>query len=406
MSTHNAMTLISPTDTVGQLYYTSCRYGLGQGHGFQVQARSEGISASDMGALVRGGLHTPPRAGFCPKAFRYFSLPSGAWAAQVSTYVGEDYSGREGNFFTHSLVFSPEHATTFILPDPLRLTLWEGWVFHPGPDTEPIGTLPSLSMELFNSLSHQGDASAKSLFPLLHDEALAGFIRANFFRQDILERLLTHIVEPNEVRTRLIVQDDADNAMYWIAALWHCLTEEERKTLSLSSYQGEPGNQFDIMATTPETRFDVLPAQVYTLCDLVQHVGIPEKTSEAAAARVRKLLARGLPLESLHQALQSHDNEASFALLRRLHAGRYDFANHMPWACTPLQELSISFIGTNPKRLCALLLMLTAKEGQAWLAHSLRLLPLGVLDEALPLLATIHEERYQSVQAWLSQNSD
>lgn len=79
-----------------------------------MKAASSGLDESTLTKLERYGLYVPPLS--CPVrpteteleqfpvALSFYRLPDGAAVLSRSTYVGQDYSGRFGNYFTHFLV--------------------------------------------------------------------------------------------------------------------------------------------------------------------------------------------------------------------------------------------------------------------------------------------------------------
>jgi hypothetical protein len=100
---------------VYQLIYTSCKKGLSSGAGFQTYSMSEGITGEERRELERYGLYVPPTNlpsqpgkeeidNLFPVALRFFRLESGRFGVSQSRYIGQDYSGRYGNYFCHALV--------------------------------------------------------------------------------------------------------------------------------------------------------------------------------------------------------------------------------------------------------------------------------------------------------------
>jgi hypothetical protein len=115
---------------IEQQIYTSCPHGEGYDRisGFQVKARSQGISNAVSRAILRYSNHyhmphhlrtleyqyyregkdLPPEfLAQLPIAVTYHQVDEDLYGLTRICYVGKDYSGRPGNFLAHSLVFPP-----------------------------------------------------------------------------------------------------------------------------------------------------------------------------------------------------------------------------------------------------------------------------------------------------------
>ena len=143
-----------------QTYYTSCENGLRGGKGFQINAASEGIEASALQEIERLGLYVPPVSAPSrptpeeiqkfPISLLFQRLNDGAAIMAQARYIGCDYSGRYGNYFTHSLVSN----------DPER-------------DLKEYGVLP---IELWGAHSWSTAESKTTSLPLLSNLQTAGIV--------------------------------------------------------------------------------------------------------------------------------------------------------------------------------------------------------------------------------------
>ncbi len=121
-----------------QSIYTSCKKGLKGAPGFQTYAMSEGITDDERREIERLSLYVPPTnlpgqpgkeeidAHF-PVALRFFKLKSERFGICRSQYVGQDYSRRFGNYFSHTLLlengFFPVYPVQACAAAPFRKSL-------------------------------------------------------------------------------------------------------------------------------------------------------------------------------------------------------------------------------------------------------------------------------------------
>lgn len=407
-----------------QLHYTSCRFGQGNGPGFQIRARSEGMDDNDVATLVRMGLHVPPdyagdhaqetRTVTCPPALRVFTLPSGKRAIQHSLYLGCDYSGREGNFFTHSLLFDQPQPGEH-LPYPLDLHGWLGWCLNAEPDAAPPEPLPLANI---CAVTPCGNSASSNPFSFI---GLARFLRASPVRLSRLERLVATVSLPQNVRKTMIIRDIASDLPYWIACIIRCLPHETAERLAYSTYQGEACCGLDIMGTVPGTALDHLPANTCTVFDFTQNimpdVGLPLASVHMARQAIRKLLGQSLPLDALPAILAVSPFATGVELMRLVHAARTELAlapfggltvgpvpknDKTCWHRPPLHNLGLAFAQHDVRRLHALLGILPPQESAAWLlacCETFRAAP--CTGEALHALGTSHPAQAQRLRALL-----
>ncbi|MGB6043258.1 MAG: hypothetical protein WBF93_08900 [Pirellulales bacterium] len=107
MSANNASTA-SPTLPVvrlDQAVFTSARTR--RSDGYQLVARSQGMSAEDQAALARWGPSHDSLIEDAERSINFFPLPSGAFCLSLTTAGGAEHSGRRGaRHYTHCLVCS------------------------------------------------------------------------------------------------------------------------------------------------------------------------------------------------------------------------------------------------------------------------------------------------------------
>ncbi|GAA1515490.1 hypothetical protein GCM10009677_55860 [Sphaerisporangium rubeum] len=131
-----------------QLHYTSAECGPGGRAGFQFTAESAGVPPEVTGAVASHlAYRPPPEAPLAPDPAQIAALPvalayGDAGDLRVLTrcvYLGQDYSGRYGNFLGHAVVATQDELTG------LRpVELWQAPLWHDEP-APPGATLPELA---------------------------------------------------------------------------------------------------------------------------------------------------------------------------------------------------------------------------------------------------------------------
>jgi hypothetical protein len=309
-----------------QVYYTSCETGLRGGKGFQVNAATEDVSPAVLQQVERLGLYVPPVSapsrptpeeveGF-PVSLLFQHVGGGTAVLAQAKYVGRDYSGRYGNFFTHSLVTdAPEFdiAGQGLLP----VALWrsEDWV---GAESATTSLAPL-----------ERPSKGETVSPLLVEEFLreAG-------RLERLPAFLTAVEGALATGRRVVIVDDTDSVALWIAAAAYVLPSHLGLKLTFNTYVKNPyQTDFLIVGTTADSDFAFASHEVehqYYVFDF--HGGrftpVPEPSPFAlkvAAAygegwepsgfrRFADFMAPGLPLEELDTAFASYAQTAGLTL--------------------------------------------------------------------------------------------
>ncbi|KHD07856.1 hypothetical protein PN36_13175 [Candidatus Thiomargarita nelsonii] len=228
-----------------QLHYTSCRYGRSGQAGFQTRAMSSDIKPDEQRAVEPLGIYQPPRnteaAQYFPKAYRNAYLGTGRLAIIKSAYVGQDYTRRLGNYFSHALIIKDR------LPDdiwPVDLYEWDGWKdkLLPAEDTEdasfelPVVTLtPDKKAYAFTELQE--------------------FIKEESDRKNQFAYMIQAVFMRRETSRNVVIKDNETNGLFWIACLQKSFPPSHQKELDCSSYQFDPRACLAVNVTLGETDF-------------------------------------------------------------------------------------------------------------------------------------------------------
>lgn len=236
-----------------QLHYTSCQHGLSGHAGFQTRAISEGITPEEQRAMERIGIYEPPRdlielspmdiSEKCPpKAFRSLFLETNRLAVIRSVYVGKDYTGRWGNYFSHGLILKN-------FPDdlwPIDFYEWKnGWKEKLSQDED--NSEASFQLQPVNLLP---DESAYSFTELQE------FLKEDTNRTNQLANMIRAILMRRATSRSLVIREELENTgLFWIACIQKSFPPTHQKELSCSSYQFDPRACLAINVTQGETDF-------------------------------------------------------------------------------------------------------------------------------------------------------
>lgn len=285
-----------------QLYYTSCRIGLGGHSGFQTRAESQGLLPEERREIESKSLYQPPRdlpyepdeetiATHFPKAFRTVNLSSGRTALIRSVYCGKDYSGRWGNYFAHAL----------ILPDfeyywPIDVCAWEGWVgsLSAEADGEPPTPLP---------LVRCADLMTAKDFTF---EELKTFLSEAEGRKEHFSRMLRAVFRRQTDSRSLLIRERLElDCLYWVACIQKAFPPGYQRELTCSTFQFDPRSALAVNATVGETDFLFDEAErkyQFYLFDFVVngHSTVPEDGAEYADTIATWMAAEPSHTEGLH----------------------------------------------------------------------------------------------------------
>ncbi len=132
---------------IRQLYYTSCRHGRDGIQGFQVAAATPEIPQQHENEGLRlAAYRPPPSTPAVPTAAEVAALPVALGFRDLgeaavlfrSRYLGEDFSGRQGNYFAHVLLLDrPGRDLSGMVP----AATWDAGFWRHGPIPDGGGTV-------------------------------------------------------------------------------------------------------------------------------------------------------------------------------------------------------------------------------------------------------------------------
>jgi len=228
-----------------QLYYTSCRNGLGGYGGYQFNAVTPGVSPVVMREVEERTVYEPPRWLLddpCPEepeaypvAFSHgVSEATGATITARVVFAGTDFSGRPGNYFAHALVTgAPDRDFEPLLP----VELWGADLWRSSP---VAGTsLPELPAPLPHGLIDRPGVQA-----FLDTRGASG----------VLPPLLTAAgLAMTGAEPVLLASQDATENVWWIAAICYLLGERLARQVTFTTYSHRPGySRYHLIGALPE----------------------------------------------------------------------------------------------------------------------------------------------------------
>ncbi|WP_442316433.1 GAP1-N2 domain-containing protein, partial [Actinomadura fibrosa] len=228
-----------------QLHYTSARNGPTGRAGFQFVAETPGLPEG-----VRAGVtpylayRPPPGAPLSPDEAELGRFPVSLLYDRVDgrplllrcRYLGQDYSGRYGNFFAHAVVAEPGELEGLRPAELWRAPLWthlpaSGTVLDELDDLTPGAALDPEALAAW--LASSGPADAHATLGHLVD-AVAGVLGRGHGRV-------------------VLVADDVELIARWIAVLSYSLPVAAAARLSFVTYSADPdGAAQRLVGTTPD----------------------------------------------------------------------------------------------------------------------------------------------------------
>lgn len=263
-----------------QVFYTSSQTGLRNTRGFQIHAATPGVDDATLQQVERLGLYvapvsapsrpTPEQMARFPIAFSFHRLPDRALVIARAKYLGADYSGRFGNYFTHSLVAKSASELGDLLP----IELWESpiWQAAESPTTE----LPALSRPATGPIDPQ---------------RVTDFVRQPG-RSEHLAAFLSATLEALRSRRRVLVvapPDGSEDVAHWIAAASYALPRSIGLSLTFTTYVKDPyRSEALLIGVTPDSDFQFSQQEMrtqYSVFDFVNGRFSPvEQISPVAAS--------------------------------------------------------------------------------------------------------------------------
>jgi len=238
---------------IEQAYYTSCETGLRGSKGFQFNAVSSGLDQATLAYLERYGGYAPPLS--CPtrptveeladfpRTLTYFMLPGDYAVLARSVYVGKDYSGRYGNFFTHFLV---SRFVTDLVSQLLPIDAWQAHFWKSSPVTDK--TLGTLSLSDIKAGTRKIE--------------VANFLNDGE-RQEHFGSLVSCVQSAPQTKRRIIIVDTDEAVAMWIAAITYVLPTHLAKQVTFTTYAKNPYNiDTLICGTTSDSDFRFTPTEM------------------------------------------------------------------------------------------------------------------------------------------------
>ncbi|WP_432570492.1 GAP1-N2 domain-containing protein [Kineococcus sp. SYSU DK005] len=210
-----------------QMHYTSLASGPDGRRGFQVSASTGGISpvledaaikASAYRAPAGAASETPEEIDRLPVSLGYTCV-DGKVVLYQSRYVGQDFAGRQGNYFAHALVTDTRAFDGLRPIDTWRAPSWDQC-------SAPAAALPPLSRLQPGSLADQ--------------EAVDRFLRGGRLSMlaPIAAAVQSALVDPRE--RVVLVCTTSDEAAAWIAAVTHALPRHLALAVTFTTFSAAP----------------------------------------------------------------------------------------------------------------------------------------------------------------------
>ncbi len=241
-----------------QIIYTSCMRGIeGVNDGQQVFSCDESFtdrSSDEVKALFAYHVPTLPSgvlmseeiAKTMPQEFMYKALSNGTVALTLNTYLGRDYmgsAGRFGNHLSHSIVCDSDDMDFYPCEMYASTSLRSSMNFEEVNNPEPPAYLPE--PELVKGYVIDPDAVIEFLS-----------IGENI---GYYTKMVMALLQFSETKRRVIICDDPENVIKWIAALQYTLPLEIAKQVNFSTYVYNPELSYtQICGVIPEgSRYSV-----------------------------------------------------------------------------------------------------------------------------------------------------
>ena len=193
-----------------------------------------------------------------PQSFIYRNLENGCRAFALNTYLGRDYmgsAGRFGNHLSHVIVTEPGERLTYPCEYYGSAMLRERMSFEEVNNPEKPALLPELRLEKGRRIDI--------------DEVI-GFLDEGG-RTEIFKDMFCAMLAFESRRKRLVICDERENIIMWIAALEYALPLKNALGIDFSTYDYDPSlSASRICGVVPEgTRFDAESASQHFTFDLL-----------------------------------------------------------------------------------------------------------------------------------------
>lgn len=233
-----------------QWIYTSCQKGQSSGSGFQTFSMSEGLTNEEIKELEKYGAYIPTNdlpsqpteneiTTKFPISLTFFRLKSGRYGICQSCYIGKDYSGRYGNYFSHALVLNED--LLYFYP----ILLWNSKNFKKNllPQEENIDTTPPVLPKL--------NADKISLSEEINFESIKTFLESDN-RINYLKDIINALISYKKTHRRIIVTDNHLNIPFWIAAIQLSFPLKIAHNITFTTYTHDPEGKGSLICFTPK----------------------------------------------------------------------------------------------------------------------------------------------------------
>ncbi len=216
-----------------QYIYTSWKNGDSADKGFMVWSKSQGVTDAESDMIVAAMKYTVPKdmdpaptpeqiAESYPFSFSYFRLPNGRDCVAQTTYLGEDYSGRAGNYIISALLFNQGELTVrpyeLFGEGCLRTSLSEEELNA----ASPVPPLPVLEIDSWGSR--------------VNDGTIRDFLA---IRTDDFASLLSALISAGDGGQQIFLNDTRENLVLWFAALQRAFPLQTVGKITFNTYVGD-----------------------------------------------------------------------------------------------------------------------------------------------------------------------
>lgn len=212
--------------------------------GFQTYATSKGVTEEEIKEIEKHCSYIPPNnlnaqpsseeiEKSFPIAFSYFVTTSGKYCICQTKYIGKDYSGRYGNYFSHVIIND------------------RPWNFYP---------IQLYGSSIFKDRLEDGEDRVDFL-PGIHEipmgdvinfKSIEEFLKANIGerRSKSFKKLLDSLIDYKKSNKKIILCDEKDSVPYWIGALQICMPLKMAQKITFTTYSFNPETADYIVAAT------------------------------------------------------------------------------------------------------------------------------------------------------------
>ena len=222
-----------------QVIYTSCMRGIkGVNDGQQVFSYDAQFTYSDNDEVKSLYSYKPPElepgvrmseeiALTLPKSYIYRRLDDGRCTLSLSTYLGRDYmgsAGRFGNHLSHVVVADESDITNYPCEYFGSSTLRDHMEFEEVNNPEPPDFLPTPVLEK----GYTVDVDTVIEFLSIGD------------RLEVYQNMLCAMLAFSKDHKRLVICDETENIIMWIAALEYALPLKTALKINFTTYEYDP----------------------------------------------------------------------------------------------------------------------------------------------------------------------